>query len=110
MTEIQMKFPDPKPTHEISFKVTTKGPEEWNAVYGAMTRMAAQWGPYHVKVGVSSVLLDEDVVSGFPGEYHDENTVQVVKAALGKSGLSVREVEDAFREMQNAGILFRQRV
>ena len=43
-------------------------------------------------------------------EYHGEETLTVVFNALSDSGLNHAQVLDAIREMQNAGILFRERM
>lgn len=41
-------------------------------------------------------------------EYHDEQTLFKVHDAMVKSGLSVEQALNTLREMQNAGILFRE--
>lgn len=41
---------------------------------------------------------------------HDENTLFKVLTALGNSGLTEREAHNALLSMQNAGILFRERI
>lgn len=43
------------------------------------------------------------------GEYYDERTLNKVAFALEKAGLSGQKTLDAINEMQNAGILFRER-
>jgi len=40
---------------------------------------------------------------------HDENTIIKVFSALCRAGLSDQQVSDAITEMQNEGILFRER-
>jgi hypothetical protein len=43
-------------------------------------------------------------------ETHDEDTILRVKLALVSSGLSQHQAFDAISAMQNAGILFRERI
>lgn len=41
--------------------------------------------------------------------YHDDNTLAKVDEALRRAGLNPEQVREAINEMQNAGILFRER-
>lgn len=114
--EIQMEFSDAaqpaRPTHRLSLTVATSSVQEWSVVHQYLSRMAAQWGPYHEQVSISSVMLDDN---GVPmvregGETHTEETLMKVHMALVKSGLHPNAADNAVREMQNAGILFRERI
>lgn len=42
-------------------------------------------------------------------EYHDDDTMRKVHNALGRAGLTEVQIRDAINEMQNDGILFRER-
>lgn len=44
------------------------------------------------------------------GETHSEDTMELVYWALGRAGLADVQITAAINEMQNAGILFRERV
>lgn len=66
---------------------------------------------YHYEVrwdeeGVKPSIVRDSEYS--PLEYHDDNTMFKVVGALESAGLNEQHIQDAVREMQNAGILFRE--
>lgn len=96
-------------THLVTVTVGVNGPDDWSTVHDKLAEVARDFsGDHHVSVG--SCLADaEDDEGPLPGEYADENTLYRVRCALRGSGLSNDQAEKALHEMQNAGILFRQR-
>lgn len=54
-------------------------------------------------------IAERAPLEDLPGETHTENTAHTVYKALLDSGLSGDEASNAIREMQNKGILFRER-
>lgn len=54
-------------------------------------------------------VASRDPLEDLPGETHTEETQHTVYKALLDSGLSGDEAMNAIREMQNKGILFRER-
>jgi len=115
MNEITPVYVDPpdhrKTTHRLSLMVETGDVEEWSHVHNLMSRMATEWGPYHELVAVSSVMLNDDGVAMVSDgdEFHNEGTMDKVYNALAKIGLTPQQIAHAINEMQNQGILFRER-
>lgn len=112
MNEIQMEFKDPKPTYSLSLSVVTGDVEAWTYTHNYMSRLAAEWGPYHKQVSVSSVMLNDDgslILEDESGSY-SEATLSKVYNALAKVGLTPQQITEAVFAMQNVGILFRERV
>lgn len=101
-----------RPTHEVSLTVRTKEADEWTYIHNYMSRLAAEWGPHHEQVSVSSVMLNDDGTKMVedPTGYHSEDTLNKVYNALAKVGLTPQQITEAVFAMQNAGILFRERI
>jgi capsule polysaccharide export protein KpsC/LpsZ len=106
-------------TRLINLTISTKGAEEWFTTFQEISELAANLGASHDYVSVSSVVPDE-TSEDVPDEdlYDDEETLikvnQAIRRAFLQHGASddvvVNQfVIDAISEMQNAGILFRER-
>lgn len=107
--------PEKRPTHLLSLSVTTTDVDRWTYVHNCMSRLAAEWGPNHDQVSVSSVMMDYDQVLVSEEDLrYDEGTMDKVRQALGGVIRSFHLPEEPLvqalvNEMQNAGILFRER-
>lgn len=95
----------------INFSVHVDNPDTWNRLWVELSERAGALGKYNPMVSLTShdLSVDFDPNEEESNEYHDENTLFLVMEALGRAGLGHMMVQDAIREMQNAGILFRQR-
>lgn len=103
-------------THLISLSVGTKDAEVWHQTYQELSELAANLGAVHDYVTVSSALVGgDDDVETEDELYHDEETLTKVHAAIGKALLANTDeahpdwITDIITEIQNAGILFRER-
>ena len=95
----------------ISLSVIPK-PEDQEFVFNAMSHTASQLGHDCPNANLTfSTYAYEDDQFDEPVEklYHDENTLDKVRNALISSGMTGRVADNAINEMQNAGILFRER-
>jgi len=86
--------------------------EDQEFVYRAISHAAVTLGfdcP-NANINFSTHSYEDDQIDE-PVEklYHDENTLDKVRNALISSGMTGRVADNAINEMQNAGILFRER-
>jgi hypothetical protein len=90
----------------IMFTVAAADATEWDQLWERFQELARELGPRHPDLHLSShlagpVLEDE--------EYFDETTMFKVIDALVRAGITPAHARDCVNEMQNAGILFRER-
>lgn len=103
-----------KITHLISLSIGTVGADDHARTFQEMSELSANLAPSHPYVSLSSNLADDNDV---PDEdiFYDEQTLFKVRDAVEKAitvhfGLGNPKVTtDVIIEMQNAGILFRER-
>lgn len=103
----------------ISLTVGTKGAEEWFRAFQDLSELANNLGNVHHYVSVSSSALgDEEPDPVSDDLYHDENTLRKVHETLvivlSRSGAGTHMAGEDIAtniigELQNAGILFRER-
>lgn len=98
----------------INLGVATEGSEDYFRTFQDISELARNLGESHSYVSVSaSVVGEEDDVEDVSSEaerlHHDENTLRKVYDAIMKNGLSRKTAEDVVNNLQNAGILFRER-
>jgi hypothetical protein len=88
-------------------------PEDEEFVYNAMSYAAVQLGRDcpNSNITFSTHSYEEDEFDVPPAEelYYDDQTLFKVYSALQAAGLNEGQIRDAVAEMQNAGILFRER-
>lgn len=102
----------------ISLTVGTKEAEEWFRTFQEISELGANLGASHHYVSVSSTDLGSDKEpdeDDLEQTYHDDNTMRKVRVAVGRAVLVHTDanadlVTDIINEIQNAGILFRERV
>jgi hypothetical protein len=94
----------------ISLSVGTEGDEAWASTFQDLSELARNLGDAHGYVSVSSSPLGEDSDDA-PEEdlFYDEETLFKVMRVLRERGLSRVRVESVINDLQNAGILFRER-
>lgn len=100
-------------THLITLSVGTEGPDQHKAVFGLMSDIGAEFAlDYHYS---SITSVDTDRPNDGDEEFYDEHTLFKVREAI-KNAIEVRVatapeamINDIINEMQNAGILFRER-
>lgn len=94
----------------VSLSVGTTGAEDFFSTYQDMSELAANLGANHEYVSVTATVVGDDTEDDEPEElYYDEFTLLKVMKALRENGMSRDQVEIAINDMQNAGILFRER-
>lgn len=93
----------------ISVTVGTKEAEEWFATFQELSELAANLGAAHHYVSVSSVVRDEQSEDDYDDLYYDDKTLDKVRTALREHGMGHTLITSAISDMQNAGILFRER-
>jgi hypothetical protein len=110
-------------TRNIGLNISTANEAEWKRTYRTVSGVAQHFGEHGQYVSVWSSATDEEVDSGVVGEdtFYDENTLPKVMAAVEKAVLNSPAVykdgpealsgfvNDILTEIQNAGILFRER-
>lgn len=98
-------------THSVNLNALTSDPEQWDQIYKEFTGVAKDWGQRVEYISVSSSELGEEIEVVEEEElYYDENTLQKVLEALKNvSVLTDHLAREAITDMQNAGILFRER-
>lgn len=97
----------------ITLSVGTCGAEQWMHSFQDLSELAVNLGESHDYVNVvSSVISDEREEDAEEYLRHDENTLLKVITAInaGVPDLSSEEVTNIVNQIQNAGILFRERV
>lgn len=99
--------------HMISLSVGTQGPENFGRVFQDLSELARNLNEAHsfVSVSASAVGEDPDDVDYCNREHlrHDDNTLLKVREALARVGLTDSVIEGCIADMQNNGILFRER-
>lgn len=99
-------------THLLNLNVRVDDSDNWNGVWHVLNKTAVDLGVKFPSVSVSSQVLeeiDDDRIETEPGEYYDESTLFKVFQAL-RNLLSEDDCKIAIQDMQNAGILFRERL
>jgi hypothetical protein len=128
MTDTDVKDNRPS-THLVTLGVYVRDPQEWDYVYNLLGGTAKQLGPNLTRVDLESLQIDtDDQVYGLgqDAEYDgvgmvrfDEGTLFKVREALKKALFVTAEdmgkdpnvlINDCINQMQNFGILFRERV
>lgn len=94
-------------THLISLSVATGTPEEWRHIYGLFSGITQELGHDYNYVALSSSLREDEEVDG---QSEHETAVLRVYQALLRAGFSQDQVETAMTAMQEAGIVFRNRI
>lgn len=97
----------------ITLGVGTSGTEEWMSTFQDISELARNLGEAHSYVNVTSTFVEEDDDEDYEQErlYHDEDTLLKVVTQINRAVpfLTTKEVTDIVNEIQNAGILFRER-
>lgn len=88
--------------HYITLTVSTEDSEEADIIFEAVSATALQLAGLGMNVSVSSHREEE--------ERFDDKTMGKVRKILFERGLTGSDPDDAINAMQNAGILFRERV
>lgn len=91
--------------HSISISVNVDTAEKWRLVWAKFSYLIQEMEKDYGYVSLSSVLLDDEE----PPVVENENTMDVVRDALSMSGWSMTEIDAVINQLQNAGILFRER-
>lgn len=99
-------------THMISVSVLVNGPQQWERVFGQFSELVQNMGCSYPSATVSSHTYDdEEPLSEIEEDlYYDENTLHKVARALRNAGMTIEQTTNAIREMQNARILFHERM
>lgn len=94
-----------------------EGPHETQAIVAKIADLNLPYVPGHLHMAIDDMatnitMLLEDVPQDYIGDVtcYDENTLFKVDLALQASGLNREQARDAINEMQNEGILFRERI
>jgi hypothetical protein len=93
--------------HLLSLSVKTDNPDQWTDVWENLNRVARELGSEFSSISVSSYLDDGEPVED--EEYYDEYTLFKVVAVMKRVGIGDAKAEELINELQNAGILFRER-
>lgn len=103
----------------LSLSVGTDGSEDYVRTFQDLSELAKNLGESHKYVNVSTCVVDEVTEDEDEELFHDENTLFKVRAAIEKGiraplaegGPEVMDslVTNVINEIQNAGILFRER-
>ncbi len=100
-------------THLVSLAVGAKDAEDHARLFQDISELSRNLAEDHDYVSVTSTLVGEDDEEDVEDEdlYHDHNTLVKVREALqrGVTGLTDDMAMDLIGEIQNAGILFRER-
>lgn len=115
----------PRVTHTLSLTVGVTNGDQWKSAWDHLNRVAVDFRRVDMPhLNVSSYMLDEEMTDEPPqvisngivvthhteNLYHDEDTLHKVHRALRNAGLDIEQIEICVLEMQNAGILFRERM
>jgi len=94
----------------VSLSIITGDLPQADRVFGKLSATALDVSHDSVSQMVSKHRYDTDEEEEAPGEYYDENTLFKIIEALERAGVSNGQAQmDVIRELQNAGILFRER-
>jgi hypothetical protein len=94
----------------VSFNATIDtNIEAVNHVLTALTAIALDTAHLTEHVMVSTYDYVDQPDEGFPGDYHDDKTLFKVLTAMEAAGFDRYMAIEAIQQMQNAGILFRER-
>lgn len=94
-------------SHMITLTVGVKDPNDWDYIYDSFGRTARELGPQYPYVSVSSSQTDD--LENIEELYHDDMTLQKVYDALLPCVADSNRAKEVINELQNAGILFRER-
>lgn len=99
-----------RPTHTIVLTLRLPGPDQWALVWSRLNRLLNEnfEGVQSFSLSSYDMAVWDDDEAEETGEYHDENTLFTVFQAL-RRHMSESQATLAIHDMQNAGILFRQR-
>jgi hypothetical protein len=105
-------------TRNIGFNVATKTTEEWLRTFRHVSALACDFGARDQYVSIWSSATDDEVDAGDVGEVttYDDHTLRKVREAITKAASpygidsAAPIIDDILNELQNAGILFRERV
>jgi hypothetical protein len=103
---------NPAPTHSVNLNVVVNSTEQWTEIFSHLADVAASLPQKYSGVSVSSFqLADEDeVIQTDPDtEYYDDQTLMKVRNVLRLHGITDDVITDIISEMQNVGLLFRER-
>lgn len=96
--------------HSMTLSVTTDNDEQWIAVIKQFNRFLHDEGGMYNAVSISSINLDQpDSPEDPDGAHFDEYTLFKVYKALEAANVDTYQIKDCITQMQNAGILFRER-
>lgn len=98
----------------VSLSVATTGSEDFFGIFQDLSELARNLGVNHNYVSVTTTLVDddEDPHDEPAGEdlYYDDNTLEKVREVMMNCGLTGDVVIAVINDLQNAGILFRERL
>lgn len=103
---VKFKVEIEPPTHIISLTTMVTGPEQWAKIFSQFSELAENLGSQYPSVTVSSQHYEFEEEEEL--ETHNEDTLFKVQQALAKV-MPLRDIYYAISELQNAGILFRER-
>lgn len=95
--------------YSISVTVMTDNSDQRISAFMAMTDFSRELDQTYPSVVISSHEFQGNDVE-YTDEYHDDYTLLKVVHALREAGISDEQAEAAINQMQNRGILFRERV
>lgn len=99
-----------KVKHSVSLTVCAQDFPQRREAFGHLSRLAAEIEDQFEACNVSAYGFEDDGLDRAPGdEYFDEYTLLKVVHALREAGIPDQQAEDAINQMQNAGVLFRER-
>jgi hypothetical protein len=93
----------------ISLTVGTVGDDEYCATMQDVSELAVALGAKHDYVSLSAHAFDAAESDEDDELYYDDKTLEKVTNVLRSHGLSSQLVTDLISDLQNAGILFRER-
>jgi hypothetical protein len=98
--------------HMVGLYVRTDGQEDFAKTFQLFSNMALDVGEDHEHVTLSSHQMLDSEPDGYEYEEvrYNEQTMVKVRDAIRVEGLKERVVDDIVNRLQNAGILFRERV
>lgn len=96
--------------HLLTLSIKTDNEEEWSGIAAQFAQFLTFEGIQHDQVSISSVNLDpDDSPSSSEDVWFDEYTLFKVYMALEAANVDTYQIKEAITQMQNAGILFRER-
>lgn len=95
--------------HSVTLSVTTDHDEEWCGVVSTFSQFLKDKGGLYSAFTISSINLDQDETPDKEDVWFDEYTLFKVYKALEAANVDTYQIKDCIIQMQNAGILFRER-